>query len=770
MGSASMNDEIFVSCGEISVTRKNGGGLGDTKMLQGDKAKVQVTLKEIFVGAGGNWRTTWKKVTDVVFRNENACVLFVITSDDLVIEGWRGQGDKEWYSFTRSLQDCWNKHQKKREKKELKRKQHNEDLVADAKRRRQRTGAVSHFSSPGRRGVGGRTTTYSKKSLRVQKFLRTNAKHNQWDSDDEESDEDGIFNRGARDKMKNQTNEIVDNDKENDELMQQDQESIAGGEEEPQEDEDEPTFHESDNDDSATPALDDDENESMEYQNASETPSSSKAKPRSKRRLIKKKRIVDESSDDDEELFGSSTVATATATHVRHKVVSPEGTDDKDCDLHEEPAHAIAEESNRKGMKDISNFFARKPVVAKNSTSKIDMGKRTTTFTVAPRVAATPPSSPSRNTNRDTTSLSPASKRPERTEVAPFTPIKLATPKKNLSVSSFFAPRSSKPSEQTNFESPSLLRSASTHVPTPVSPQSHVEDGDETTRNHTPSDNSPSPRKALIFSSTNAKTTLEEEDPIEDDDSPRRNGMTGPTLLQTPRVARQRQYGSKFLQRPKDWSKDRSSTASMALDLKPAGSPLYSTSSVKRSPPQPPLSSTKLPPAQPSKKFPWRGLRNLGNTCYMSASLQMMYSVPGFAESLERFRVSGRRLVSSICDMQQALKDFGTPGAASPRAIKSAMDSKTVKFQGFQQRDAHEFLGDLLDQIHEEIETTKDDTNESKVETGREDKEDSLDFKNPVEAEPIKSTEEVREVLPTDENFLLTLQVCLKCNSCGYER
>jgi ubiquitin C-terminal hydrolase len=132
--------------------------------------------------------------------------------------------------------------------------------------------------------------------------------------------------------------------------------------------------------------------------------------------------------------------------------------------------------------------------------------------------------------------------------------------------------------------------------------------------------------------------------------------------------------------------------------------------------------------------------------------------------------VSGRRLVSSICDMHQALKDFGTPGAATPRAIKSAMDSKTVKFLGFQQRDAHEFLGDLLDQIHEEIETPTDCPSESKVETGGEDQEDSLEVKNPVEAEPIKSTKQVKEVLPTDENFLLTLQVCLKCNSCGYER
>jgi hypothetical protein len=53
--------------------------------------------------------------------------------------------------------------------------------------------------------------------------------------------------------------------------------------------------------------------------------------------------------------------------------------------------------------------------------------------------------------------------------------------------------------------------------------------------------------------------------------------------------------------------------------------------------------------------------------------------------------------------------------AVSPREVKQAVDAVTDRFSGYEQRDAHEFLSDLIDRVHDELEETeKGDEKENK--------------------------------------------------------
>jgi ubiquitin C-terminal hydrolase len=137
------------------------------------------------------------------------------------------------------------------------------------------------------------------------------------------------------------------------------------------------------------------------------------------------------------------------------------------------------------------------------------------------------------------------------------------------------------------------------------------------------------------------------------------------------------------------------------------------------------------------RKF--RGLRNLGNTCYQNASLQLLYTCRNLMSVLQESSSKGP-LTSSICAIARALSQRYMPPANS-RSVKDAMDSKTDKYVGYEQRDAHEFLSDLVDFIHDEL----DD--------GRKTEQDCT----------------LSNRLPTDD-FCMRVQVCLKCCSCGYTR
>mmetsp|Transcript_27159 Transcript_27159/g.41299 ORF Transcript_27159/g.41299 Transcript_27159/m.41299 type:complete len:767 (-) Transcript_27159:145-2445(-) len=135
----------------------------------------------------------------------------------------------------------------------------------------------------------------------------------------------------------------------------------------------------------------------------------------------------------------------------------------------------------------------------------------------------------------------------------------------------------------------------------------------------------------------------------------------------------------------------------------------------------------------------WKGLRNLGNTCYLNASLQLIYTLADFVSSLTGH---GAKLCQSITSISRSLRN-ATQASVSPRCLKSAVDAVTDRFLGYEQRDAHEFLSDLIDRVHDEL---KDEVEKEVTSDGAE------------------------KTNATDDFFRTDIQVCLKCNSCGYER
>lgn len=173
------------------------------------------------------------------------------------------------------------------------------------------------------------------------------------------------------------------------------------------------------------------------------------------------------------------------------------------------------------------------------------------------------------------------------------------------------------------------------------------------------------------------------------------------------------------------------------------------------------VTKTSSPVVEPRPQ--WRGLRNNGNTCYINASLQMLFSVPRFMRAIRGLQ-ENHRLVKNLVSLWNDLSDTQWSGAATAKGVKDAMDDLTDRFLGFQQRDAHEFLGELIDMVHEELLDT-----EKKVTHGNSADEDKKghSISTVTETSPVNVFNKKE---PTDEFFRLDVQVCLQCKSCGYSR
>jgi ubiquitin C-terminal hydrolase len=147
----------------------------------------------------------------------------------------------------------------------------------------------------------------------------------------------------------------------------------------------------------------------------------------------------------------------------------------------------------------------------------------------------------------------------------------------------------------------------------------------------------------------------------------------------------------------------------------------------------------------------------------MNASLQMLFSVPEFMLALSRYNgfAEPPELIQKLIGVWRNLNNKENGGGSfKPRALKLAIDAVTKKFQGSFQRDAHEFLGDLIDCIHEQNVANKSSTpNDSQGDERIEPTQDSS-----------STTTSLHYLEPADEFFRLNVEVNLKCMSCGYSR
>lgn len=122
--------------------------------------------------------------------------------------------------------------------------------------------------------------------------------------------------------------------------------------------------------------------------------------------------------------------------------------------------------------------------------------------------------------------------------------------------------------------------------------------------------------------------------------------------------------------------------------------------------------------AQPQP--PLQGFSNLGNTCYMNAILQSLFSLPSFSNDMLKQGISWKKVPINALLRRfahlMAKKDVGCPETKKDllRKVKSAISSTAERFSGNMQNDAHEFLSQCLDQLKDDVEEmNKSLTNEA---------------------------------------------------------
>lgn len=105
-----------------------------------------------------------------------------------------------------------------------------------------------------------------------------------------------------------------------------------------------------------------------------------------------------------------------------------------------------------------------------------------------------------------------------------------------------------------------------------------------------------------------------------------------------------------------------------------------------------------------------QGFSNLGNTCYMNAILQSLFSLQSFANDLLKQGIPWKKIPFNALLRRFAhlliKKDICNSETKKDllKKVKNAISATAERFSGYMQNDAHEFLSQCLDQLKEDME------------------------------------------------------------------
>ena len=168
------------------------------------------------------------------------------------------------------------------------------------------------------------------------------------------------------------------------------------------------------------------------------------------------------------------------------------------------------------------------------------------------------------------------------------------------------------------------------------------------------------------------------------------------------------------------------------------------------------------------------GLQNLGNTCYMNASLQGLMNVPALADyfckhyhiaDLNPTAALGSKDAELACAFTLLSEQLVGPRATSypfqPRMFKKVLERFNEMFVGYDQHDSQEFLAVLLDGIHEDINRVK---KKPYLELP-----DSNDRPDKIVAKEWWDNHLSREDSVVQKLFAGQFKSSVECATCGYE-